>query len=221
MHGRPKAPSPKGTPGRPGRPSRVATSQPGTTQSTSDMTNNSAPTFYSCLSIPVQGVKPIVSDNSAEQSGSSQQATTSAGANDKRTPRKSKTEALAALNGQQENQSRATSVSFDEEEPPDLLAEMYHNTAPIPVSPALDLSSVRTARLRDYKQPSNTPRPFGLENCPEYRPTMEEFKDPMAYVRSISEEAKRYGICKIIPPEEWSMPFLTDTEVGLVHLLRY
>ena len=32
-------------------------------------------------------------------------------------------------------------------------------------------------------------------------------------IRSISDHAKNYGICKIVPPESWKMPFTTDTEV--------
>ena len=56
-------------------------------------------------------------------------------------------------------------------------------------------------------------RPFGLEDCPVFYPTVDEFKDPMAYVRSISTTAQNYGICKIVPPVGWKMPFVTDTEV--------
>jgi [histone H3]-trimethyl-L-lysine4 demethylase len=36
----------------------------------------------------------------------------------------------------------------------------------------------------------------------------------MAYVQSISEEGMLYGMCKIVPPEGWKMPFVTDTEVS-------
>ena len=35
----------------------------------------------------------------------------------------------------------------------------------------------------------------------------------MAYIKSISENARTYGMCKIIPPLGWDMPFVTDTEV--------
>jgi histone demethylase JARID1 len=34
----------------------------------------------------------------------------------------------------------------------------------------------------------------------------------MAYIDSIAPEAKKYGICKIVPPEGWQMPFELDTE---------
>ena len=56
-------------------------------------------------------------------------------------------------------------------------------------------------------------RPFALENCPAFYPTLEEFRDPMSYIRAISPEAQEYGIAKIVPPETWRMPFVTDTEV--------
>ena len=35
----------------------------------------------------------------------------------------------------------------------------------------------------------------------------------MAYIKSISENARTYGMCKIVPPLGWDMPFVTDTEV--------
>ncbi|KAG2329630.1 hypothetical protein Bca52824_000810 [Brassica carinata] len=39
-----------------------------------------------------------------------------------------------------------------------------------------------------------------LPVAPEFRPTLAEFQDPMAYICKIEEEASRYGICKIVPP---------------------
>jgi histone demethylase JARID1 len=83
---------------------------------------------------------------------------------------------------------------------------------PIPVSPILDLSSVKTRSPRNM-QSDGSKRPFGLEDCPAFYPTVDEFKDPMAYVRSISTTAKNHGICKVVPPAGWKMPFVTDTEV--------
>lgn len=39
-----------------------------------------------------------------------------------------------------------------------------------------------------------------MDEAPVYRPTPQEFEDPMAYIQSISAEASKFGICKIVPP---------------------
>jgi hypothetical protein len=82
-----------------------------------------------------------------------------------------------------------------------------------PKAPPLDFSRIRTESLRDAPERS-TPRMFGLEHCPVYTPTLEEFIKPMEYVEKIARQAKDYGICKIVPPEGWRPPFALDTEVS-------
>jgi histone demethylase JARID1 len=37
----------------------------------------------------------------------------------------------------------------------------------------------------------------------------------MAYIRTISDRANAYGICKVVPPVGWKMPFVTDTAVRI------
>lgn len=56
-------------------------------------------------------------------------------------------------------------------------------------------------------------RPHGLQEAPTFTPTMDQFKDPMEYIRSIAEEGNKFGIVKIIPPEGWEPDFGVDTEV--------
>ena len=46
--------------------------------------------------------------------------------------------------------------------------------------------------------------------APTYYPTVEEFRNPYAYISKIRREAERYGICKIVPPAEWNPPSLLD-----------
>lgn len=78
------------------------------------------------------------------------------------------------------------------------------------------MSTVRTSshsRALGSAQASPKERPFALEDCPAFYPTPEEFRDPMSYIRTIAPQAQEYGIAKIVPPETWRMPFVTDTEV--------
>ncbi|ESK86819.1 rum1 [Moniliophthora roreri MCA 2997] len=205
MHTSPPNSTRGGTPRR-GRSPNV--SSPGAAQASSstlptEYKNSSTPTFFSCLSIPVEGAIPITEDSKLPAEP------TSPDADSKRAPRKSKTDAINALNAHAKN----SSTDSDDLQDSGPLAEKYRHAVPIPVSPTLNLSTVKTASPNRRPLPrSNESRPFGLEDCPEFYPSAEEFKDPMAYISSISEKAKEHGICKIVPPEGWTMPFITDTE---------
>jgi len=184
------------------RPPDDAQQSSSAAEMSSDFSGRQASAFYTCLAIPVEGATPIQDQDTQQKSTTSQSTTTP-----KRAPRKSKTDALAAMqiqaNSDDKSQSsyQVTGVrTFDDPGPP------------ISISPVLDMNSVKTTSPRSPPQRKH-PRPFGLEDCPTYYPTMEEFKDPLGYIRSISDHAKNYGVCKIVPPESWKMPFATDTEV--------
>ena len=96
---------------------------------------------------------------------------------------------------------------------------MYPNYAPhIPFSarraPPLDMSTVeRRGHPLAVRETNKRVRPHGLQDAPTFRPTEEDFADPMEYVRKIAPEGRKYGICKIIPPENWKPEFAVDTEV--------
>lgn len=85
---------------------------------------------------------------------------------------------------------------------------------------ALDMSTVERRSSTSKENPKRI-RPHGLAEAPTYRPTLEQFKDPFEYIKSISEEGKKYGICKIIPPDSWNPDFAVDTEVCGIFLLQF
>jgi len=83
-------------------------------------------------------------------------------------------------------------------------------------SAPLDLSTVeRRGQPTEFPEPVvKKNRPWGLEEAPTYFPTQEDWRDPGEYLRKISPEARRYGICKIVPPSSWNPDFAIDTEVS-------
>lgn len=77
----------------------------------------------------------------------------------------------------------------------------------------LDLKTVeRRGTHSQAREVSRSNRLFGLEEAPTYTPTAEEFRDPFEYMRKIAPEGQKYGIVKVIPPENWNPDFAIDTE---------
>ncbi|TKA65969.1 hypothetical protein B0A49_06528, partial [Cryomyces minteri] len=77
----------------------------------------------------------------------------------------------------------------------------------------LDMSSVeRRGQPHTGREAPKKVRPHGLDEAPTFRPTEEEFRDPMEYMKKIAPEGSKYGIVKIIPPDGWNPDFAIDTE---------
>jgi len=51
---------------------------------------------------------------------------------------------------------------------------------------------------------------FGLEEAPTFYPSDQDFVDPYKYIHSIYSIGEKYGICKIVPPDNWNPPFCID-----------
>ncbi|KIL70324.1 hypothetical protein M378DRAFT_20771 [Amanita muscaria Koide BX008] len=209
MRGSPSASTSRGSPSRRGKSPRFSAesvSHAGLSSVPTNTPNNPDATFTSSLHIQVEGTVPI--QTKSTESANSTLPEQALPTETRRAPRKSKTEALVALN----NHARSSSAGPDDLGTPSEMNGIHRPSGPIPISSVLDLSTVKTTSPRSDSIPSVVPRPFGLEDCPEFYPTSEEFKDPMSYIRSISDRARHYGICKVVPPEGWKMPFITDTE---------
>lgn len=91
-----------------------------------------------------------------------------------------------------------------------------YQTAPLSSRRAqpLDLNTVeRRGTPTAVKESQKLIRPHGLQEAPTYRPTLEEWKEPLEYIQKIADEGRKYGIIKIIPPDSWNPDFAIDTEV--------
>ena len=77
-----------------------------------------------------------------------------------------------------------------------------------PSRPSSATSATGGAEKREKRRrTSKTKAAFTLPECPVYRPTVEEFTEPLDYIASIRAEAEKFGICRIIPPKQWQPSF--------------
>ncbi|KAF2928641.1 lysine-specific demethylase JMJ17 isoform X5 [Oryza sativa Japonica Group] len=76
--------------------------------------------------------------------------------------------------------------------------------SPLPTAGTLTPAMGISAAARGSGVGSSVPE------APVFRPTEEEFGDPLAYVARIRPLAEPYGICRIVPPPSWSPPPALD-----------
>lgn len=79
----------------------------------------------------------------------------------------------------------------------------------------LDLNTVerRCKPVPGVREPPTRTHINNIPEAPTYKPTDEEWKNPMEYMRKIGPEGSKYGIIKIIPPDNWNPELALDTSV--------
>ncbi|CAH4038392.1 protein Jumonji [Pieris brassicae] len=58
-------------------------------------------------------------------------------------------------------------------------------------------------------------------NAPIFRPTIEEFNDPLTYIEKILPKASKYGLCRVIPPNGFTPPCNLDESMGFTVSNQY
>ncbi|KAI5780878.1 PLU-1-like protein-domain-containing protein [Geopyxis carbonaria] len=113
----------------------------------------------------------------------------------------------------QSSRMKTNGASTSSGTPVPLPQQPAYQTAPLSSrkAQALDMTTVER-RIPGVREAPKQMRPHGLQEAPTYTPTADQFKDPMEYIKSISEEGRKFGIVKIIPPEGWQPEFGVDTE---------
>lgn len=69
------------------------------------------------------------------------------------------------------------------------------------------------------KEPPPRTHLNSIPEAPTFYPTEDEWREPMAYIRKIAPEGRKYGIVKLIPPKSWQPDFAIDTKVSLTVFL--
>ncbi|KAH8298131.1 hypothetical protein KR018_007096 [Drosophila ironensis] len=131
----------------------------------------------------------------------------------------------AGLGSSQGHQSAATPVPAERPMPSVPMnhasssvsaSKKYHNSCPHPTpTPTAHKKSVHTQPHSSNKFDQNKNEEFHFDTppeCPVFRPTAEEFKNPLAYISKIRSVAEKCGIAKILPPASWSPPFAVDVD---------
>uniref|UniRef100_A0A8K9XIU7 Protein Jumonji n=1 Tax=Oncorhynchus mykiss TaxID=8022 RepID=A0A8K9XIU7_ONCMY len=72
-----------------------------------------------------------------------------------------------------------------------------------PAKPAAEPKAAERQRESGEKRGAAPPPPPPLTEVPVFRPSLEEFHDPLVYVEAVRGQAESYGLCRVAPPQDW------------------
>uniref|UniRef100_A0A6Q2Z3D4 Protein Jumonji n=1 Tax=Esox lucius TaxID=8010 RepID=A0A6Q2Z3D4_ESOLU len=62
----------------------------------------------------------------------------------------------------------------------------------------------RNPAAEPKEERGSSPRlPLSPTEVPVYRPGPEEFQDPLVYAEAVRRQAEAYGLCRVVPPQDW------------------
>uniref|UniRef100_UPI00358ED3F9 protein Jumonji-like isoform X2 n=1 Tax=Myxine glutinosa TaxID=7769 RepID=UPI00358ED3F9 len=65
------------------------------------------------------------------------------------------------------------------------------------------------------------PSKSSLEEIPTFRPSSKEFHDPVAYLESVRDQVRLYGMCLVIPPADWRPECKLNEEMRFVTQVQH
>jgi len=119
-----------------------------------------------------------------------------------RKKRKVRHDAVQEEKGTEDREVHVIEVSDEEEIGFDIVEIQSEEITHVP-------EKERTATLSDRNDENvatKTREHLRLTEAPVYRPTAEEFKNPILWIRKMTHKMVKYGIVKIVPPAGWNPP---------------
>ncbi|KAL0985492.1 hypothetical protein UPYG_G00157570 [Umbra pygmaea] len=71
-----------------------------------------------------------------------------------------------------------------------------------PATPAADLEAA-TGQRGEVDRGALPRAPLSVTEAPVFRPRPEDFQDPLVYVKAMRGQAQAYGLCRVVPPQDW------------------
>ncbi|KAJ8004704.1 hypothetical protein DPEC_G00139070 [Dallia pectoralis] len=76
-------------------------------------------------------------------------------------------------------------------------------TAPAPAAAPITPAQRQEATPGEEERGASPRLPPSPTEVPVYRPDPDEFQDPLVYAETVRRQAEAYGLCRVVPPQDW------------------